>query len=180
MSREYGLTDGEPILVNLTPQPRSAIVLHRKTWGALTLPEPPAEVLRRPEVAFDCNGRVRFATVATVPKSALGGLVSRAGAFDLAVPVLLPKDIDVGDLAAQEWTITVLPPDACRKEPDFEWPAFASLIAELGGVCVRRTDDRAERTVTVDFFVADKLGEQIASAIADDDDVTRARHRSGR
>ena len=134
--------------------------------------------MRRPEVAFDCNGRVRFATVATVPKSAFNWLVSCASVFDLAVPVLLPKDVEVGDLTTQEWGINALPPDACRKEPDFEWPAFAGLIAELGGVCVRRTDDRAERTVTVDFFAADKLGEQIASAITDDDDVTRARHRN--
>jgi hypothetical protein len=163
--------------INVTRQPKSATVLHRKIWKLPALGGIPAEVQRKPEVVIDCGSHVRFASTAIVPGSSLAWLVSVHAQFDLAIPVLLPKSVEIHDHTPLEWAKVAMPPDACRSEPDFEWPEFAGMVAGMGGVCVRQTNDLATGTIDIDFFTADKAGETLAQAITEDDELSQSRWR---
>lgn len=161
-------------LVNLTCQPRSRVVLHRGIWKAIDLPSIPTGVLRTQEVSFDCGSGMRFAAIAKVPVADLYWMVASASVFDAAIPVLLPKSIPVDSRTAEAWTKIALPPNGCREDRDFKWFRFASTIAQLRGVCVRRVNFNPSGTISIDFFGDDAMADRMMQAIVVDE---RAAHK---
>jgi hypothetical protein len=151
-----------------TLQPKSATVLWRKIWKSLDGPVPPNSIECRPEVTLDCREGVRFATTALVPISAAGWIIAYRSRSESTVPILLPKAVATDSSTALEWIKAALPPDGCRerKDLDFSWPHFASLIASNGGISIRRVDEYAEGSVGVDFFGPDSQAEAIGQLLA--------------
>lgn len=175
-AREMGLS----VLVFIatsTPQPNSTVVRHRRLWRSPMMGSVPALEKQWPEAIVECGARVRIATLAAVPASALQWMLQVNESFDSAVPVLLPSVLSLDDRAPIDLLHAAFPPDGCRPTPDFDWPEFSTTIAALGGISVRRTNEYSDRRVSVDFFGLDDYASQIADLAIKDDEVTRARVR---
>jgi hypothetical protein len=161
------------LLVNLTLQPRSAAVLHRKIWRSTQVGVVPPGVTCGSEAIIDCAERVRFASVGTVPISALPWMLSVIRTFDIVVPLILRAPSPMENEIALALAKAAFPPDGCQQHSDFDWPALTERIASAGGVCLRRVENLADGEISVDFFSADGAVNLLADTIGDDDDLTK-------
>lgn len=158
-----------------TLQPNTAVVRHRGLWRSPLLGSVPALDKRWPEAIVECGTRIRIATLAAVPVSALQWMLQLNESFESAVPVLLPGDLSLDERTPIDLLHTAFPPDGCHPTPDFDWPEFSTRVATLGGISVRRTNEYSDRRISVDFFGHDDFASRIADFAAENDEVTKAR-----
>jgi hypothetical protein len=164
-------------IVTSALQPNTSVVRHRGLWSSPPLGSVPALERRWPEVIAECGTRIRIATLAAVPVSAMNWMLQLNESFESAVPVLLPDDLSLDDRTPIELLNAAFPPDGCRPTSDLDWPAFSSRVATYGGISVRRTNKYSDLRVSADFFGPDEVANQIESLVAEDDEVTRKRVR---
>jgi hypothetical protein len=160
-----------------TLQPNTAVVKYRGLWRSPMLGSVPLLDKTWPETIVECGARIRIATLAAVPVSEFHWMIQVNESFESAIPILLPTDLSLGEGFHDDLLRAAFPPDGCRPHSDFDWPLFSTLIATLGGISVRRTNEFCMNRVCVDFFGHDNLSEKISRLAAEDDEVTRARVR---
>lgn len=139
---------------NLTIQPRTATVLYRKIWNSLPLKGAPNGVEVGTENLIECDSGVRFAGVATIPPRAITWMLSAARQFDIVVPLLLPRPLELNEESALRLACIAFPTDGRRAGSKFDWAAFACSIAAAGGCCARIDAGQSARHFEVDFFAA--------------------------
>lgn len=140
------------LMVHVTPQPRSVTVLHRKIWKSPLIGAVPPEIIRGPEVQVDCGTMVRFATMATIPGSAIPWIMATMSTFDTVIPLLRRHPLPLDDQTTRLLAQAGLPPEGSAPTSDFDWPGFVQCAQQLGALSVRRVMDLAEGEVTADFF----------------------------
>lgn len=160
-----------------TLQPNTAVVRRRGLWRSPMLGSVPLLEKRWPETIVECGTRIRIATLAAVPVSALQWMLQVNESMESAVPILLPIDLSLGENVHSDLLHAAFPPDGCSPNPDFDWPEFSTRVATLGGISVRRTNEFAENRICVDFFGHDNLADKIAQFAAEEDEVTQAHSR---
>lgn len=160
-----------------TLQPNTAVVRHRGLWRSPLLGSVPPLDKRWPETIAECGTRIRIATLAAVPLSALQWMLQLNESFESAVPVLLPGGLSLDDRAPIDLLRAAFPTDGCHPTPDFDWPEFSTRVATLGGISLRRTNEYSDLRISVDFFGDDEAASQIENLMAEDDEVTKARLR---
>jgi hypothetical protein len=160
-----------------TLQPNTAVVRHRGLWRSPLPGSVPALDKRWPEAIVECGTRIRIATLAAVPISALQWMLQLNESFESAVPVLLPGDLSLDDRTPIDLLRAAFPTDGCHPTPDFDLPEFSTRVATLGGISVRRTNEYSDLRISVDFFGNDEAASEIEDLVVEDDEVTKARVR---
>ena len=144
-------------------QPKSATVLHRRLWNILWHAPVPGAVTRGVETRFDCNARVRFATLGTALMGALPWVLSVAREFELAIPILFRSPLPLDETTVATLARVGLPPDGCGSV--FDWANFVRYVSSLRGITVRQTVNLAKSEVSVDFFCSGDEMTLLASVI---------------
>jgi hypothetical protein len=162
-------------LVHIPLQPKSATVIHRRLWKMLWRTPIPDGVTRGAESRFDCNARVRFATLGTVLTGALPWVLSAAREFELAIPILFRSPLPLDETTVATLARAGLPPDGCAST--FDWACFVRHVSFLGGITVRQTVNLAKSEVSVDFFCSGDEMISLASVVEVDDELTRDHDR---
>lgn len=154
-----------------TAQPRSAIVLYRKIWRMTGPISIPSNAKKWPESMIDCGDYIRFAGIASVPLTELPWAVSLLREYDIAIPILLPLDASINEDTSREWALAAMPPDGCRRFPDFDWPSFLTSVGIKEGVAVRYRRDNDLNMQSVDFFARDSMVSDLNRCLSDKNDT---------
>jgi len=159
------------LLVHQTLQPRSASVLFRRLWRSVSVPAPPPRVGRGPELQIDCEDRLRFAALASIPADAIQWMLAAMDSFEVVVPVLLRAALPLDEVSTRALASAGLPPDGCFVGSSLEWPGLVARVCEMGGIAVRRTRNLADAELAVDFFGSEADVESLARSMEDGHDV---------
>lgn len=144
------------LLIHLTLQPNSAVVLHRGLWKGLRSKPRSAEMAFGDESKIDCNGRVRFVALGAIRSSAsLAWMVSLTREFEIVVPILTPLQLSLDRDSALAFARIAFPPDGCQANSAFDWPHFVKHISTSAGIAIRQNIDLARSEISADFFFAD-------------------------
>lgn len=151
------------LAVNEIPQPQSRVVLHRRLWKSMS--SVPKEVEVGEEAVISCDTGVRFAGVATIPRSAIDWLSEVLWEFKHVVPLFFAQPLPTDERTARQLAVGAFPPDGCLQDSSIAWGSLAKDIVGAGGICARLFPNLADRTVTLDFFSRDDLSDRVYKAM---------------
>lgn len=152
------------LAVNEIPQPQSRIVLYRRLWKSMSVHR---DVVIGEEVCIACDAGVRFAGIATIPKTATAWLSEMLWDFKHIVPLFFANPLSADERTAQQLAISAFPPDGCLADSSIVWRALVREVVSAGGFCARLLPSLVDRAVVLQIFSSDDLGVSVYDAVKD-------------